>query len=172
MELSSALPPGKVLHVGCGGSLLHPIFSGCEETRLDIDPDHKPDILASMTHMGNIGGFDYLFSCHSLEHLGPADGAIALGEFYRVLKPGGLAFIVVPDVEDVAPTFETLYDSPAGPITGHDLYFGHRPERNPWMAHKTAFLRDTLQAALEGAGFAPVKVTRAANYQLIGIGHK
>ena len=172
MDWAPALPPGTILHVGCGGSLLHPIFSECEETRLDIDPDCKPDIVASMTGLGGIGPFDYVFSCHSLEHLSPADGALALAEFHRVLRPGGLVFIIVPDVEDVKPTLEPLYTCGVGDITGHDLYFGHRPERNPWMAHKTAFLRETLQGALEAAGFAPVNVTRAANYQLIGIGHK
>lgn len=172
MHLDSALPPGTVLHVGCGGSLLHPIFSACEETRLDIDPDCNPDIIASMTDLGEIGPYDYVFSCHSLEHLSPADGATALNEFRRVLKPGGLAFIIVPDVEDVKPTLEPLYTCGVGEITGHDLYFGHKPEQNPWMAHKTAFMRDTLHGAMARSGLYPVKVTRAANYQLIGVGHK
>jgi SAM-dependent methyltransferase len=172
MDSALALPPGSVLHVGCGGSLLHPIFDGCSEVRLDIDPDHEPDIIASMTDMGDIGGFDYLFSCHSLEHLSPADGAKALGEFRRVLRDGGLAIIVVPDVEGVSPTQEVLYESPAGPITGHDLFYGHKPEVNEWMAHKTAFIAETLQEALDTAGFSPVKINRATCHNLIACAHK
>lgn len=41
------------------------------------------------------GKFDYVYSSHCLEHLEDPDKA--LGEWWRVLKPGGYMCIVVPD---------------------------------------------------------------------------
>ena len=59
----------KVLHVGCGGyapEKLHLRFRGADwhEVRLDIDPDAKPDIVASMTDMAGVqtGSMNAVFS--------------------------------------------------------------------------------------------------------------
>ena len=47
---------------------------------------------------------------------------MALGEFFRVLKPGGFVLISVPDIQQIARHVaqgnldEPLYVSPAGPI--------------------------------------------------------
>jgi len=114
--------PGAILHVGCGHEPLPPWFQGAVETRLDIDPRCEPDVVASMTDLGDIGPFDVVFSSHSLEHLAPHDVGVALGEFRRVLKPGGRLVVIVPDLEDVRPTEDVLYVSPAGPIAGIDMY--------------------------------------------------
>ena len=71
----------KLLHVGCGPKTqanTHPAFHDPRqwaETRLDIDPNAKPDIVASMTDMSMVesGQFDAIFSSHNLEHLYPHD---------------------------------------------------------------------------------------------------
>lgn len=42
------------------------------------------------------------YASHVLEHLAPADGARLLAEIHRVLRPGGIVRIVVPDLEFVA----------------------------------------------------------------------
>jgi SAM-dependent methyltransferase len=47
------------------------------------------------------GSFDVVYSSHVLEHLTPDDGAQFLGEKYRVLKPGGICRIAVPDLEKI-----------------------------------------------------------------------
>ena len=47
-----------VLHVGCGKQPIHDFLEGYKEVRLDIDPTHNPDIVASLTDMGDIGEFD------------------------------------------------------------------------------------------------------------------
>lgn len=168
--------PGTVLHVGCGYEPLPEWLSGLghAETRLDIDPDCEPDIVASMTDLGPIGPFDMVFSCHCLEHLAPHDVPVALAEFSRVLKPDGKAVIMVPDLEGVAATDEVLFVSPAGPICGLDLFYGLRtalPER-PYMAHRTGFVSLTLQAALDAAGFSTVGVQRLAGHNLLAVAHR
>lgn len=165
---------GRVLHVGCGGIILPDWFHGLEEVRLDIDPACQPDIVASMTEMGEIGSYEAIFCSHALEHLYPHELKVALREFLRVLEPGGRVMAFVPDLEDVLPTEEILMVSPAGPITGLDMFYGHRVEleARPYMAHHNGFVSATLKSAFEDAGFEKVVIQRCSNYNLMGIGVK
>ena len=115
-----------ILHIGCGGDPLPDYLgigsstdylgigsSNFKETRLDISEINKPDIVASMTDMGDIGEYDAVLCNHALEHLHPYEVPIALSEFLRVLKKGGSAMVFVPDLEDVKPTEEVILQSPA-----------------------------------------------------------
>lgn len=161
----------SLLHVGCGGDPLPEWAEDCIETRLDIDPSVKPDIVASMTDMGDIGQYDVIYCNHALEHLDSHDVEIALSEFKRVLQEGGYAFIVVPDLEDVKATDEVILQAPIGPITGKDMIYGlqNAIKDNPYMAHKTGFVKDTLQKVMEKIGFSKIEVRRLSNYNLLGV---
>ena len=90
-----------MLHIGCAQDPLPDWAGECKEVRLDIDPEHNPDIVASMLDMGDIGTYDGIYTCHSLEHVYPHEVPIALSEFYRVLNKDGVAIIIVPDLEGV-----------------------------------------------------------------------
>jgi SAM-dependent methyltransferase len=161
-----------ILHVGCGREPLPAWMEGYdEEVRLDIDADVEPDVVASMTDLGDIGPFDAIYTCHTLEHVFPQEVPVALAEFRRVLKPGGIAMIVVPDLEDVKATDEMLYESPAGPVSGLDMIYGMPGliALSPHMAHRCGFVADTLRAALEAAGFAAVLTQRSEGYNLFGV---
>ena len=48
------------------------------------------------------GQFDAVYHSHVLEHLEPDAGRDLLTECLRVLKPGGVVRIVVPDLEQIA----------------------------------------------------------------------
>lgn len=159
----------RVLHVGCGGAELPQPFDQEEETRLDINPAMEPDIVASFTDMGDIGQFDVVYSCHTLEHLHPREVDMALKECLRVLVPGGQVIIIVPNLEGVLPTHDPLYDSPSGPVSGHDMIYGHKCcVENPYMAHHSGFMGDTLKAAMLKAGFAHAVSHADDFYNLIG----
>lgn len=164
----------RILHVGCGGEHIPPWFGECDEVRLDIDPQHKPDIVASMTDLGDVGEFDVVYSSHSLEHLYPHEVRTALREFFRVLRAGGHAVIMVPDLEDVKATTDVLYESPAGPICGLDMIYGHGRliESVPYMAHHSGFTSDTLRDALWAAGFDGITTTRLPQHNLMATGTK
>lgn len=163
----------SVLHVGCGPDKLPEWIGACKETRVDINPAVKPDIVASMTDLGDIGPYDSIWCCHALEHLTPMDVMKALAEFHRVLRPGGIAMIIVPDLENVKPTFDVVYESAGGPVTGHDMYYGHLSSLgNPWMQHRTGFVSSTLQGALMQAGFSKVRADRLSEFNLFGVGVK
>ncbi len=147
-------------------------LNGREEVRLDIDPDVKPDICASMVSMGEIGTFPVVICYHALEHLYPHEAPIALSEFKRVLAPGGVAVVVVPDLQDVTPDDRVLYISRSGPVTGLDLFYGHTEALyyQKYMAHHTGFVQRTLKKAMESANFETVNVVRMPNYNLMGVG--
>jgi predicted SAM-dependent methyltransferase len=174
VALSQAVEPRRLLHVGCGDTPLPEWFPDDVETRLDISPEFNPDIVASMTDLGNIGPFDIVYTCHALEHIYSHEVPVALGEFYRVLAPSGVVMIIVPDLEDVQATFDVLYDFPGGGITGFDLYYGYRPmvATMPFMAHHGGFVADTLREALVNASFVSVMTKRLDNYNLLGVGIK
>jgi predicted SAM-dependent methyltransferase len=161
----------SLLHIGCGRSPL-PAWLGekYDEIRLDIDPDVQPDIVASMTHLGDIGPFDLVYTTHCLEHLYPDEVPVALEEIRRVLKPGGGAIIIVPDLEGIKATDDVVYESPAGPITGHDMIYGMAAmvADNRYMAHRCGFVRESLDRALASAGFARRDVARL-NFSLYAV---
>lgn len=166
---------GSLLHVGCGVDSMPDWAVGkYEEVRLDICEDVRPDIVASMTDMGQIGPFDCIHCSHALEHLSPHDVPKALSEFLRVLKDKGFAVIAVPDLEDVRATEEVLFEAPCGPIAGLDLIYGYRKAlpTQPFMAHRTGFTQMTLNKALMQAGFGNVVVQRMPHYNLLAIAAK
>ncbi len=160
--------------MGCGSAPLPDWFGAAVETRLDADARARPDIVASMTDMGEIGEYDIVFCSHALEHLAPSDVMKALAEFHRVLRPSGAAMVFVPDLQDIRPTFETVYESPMGPVTGHDMIYGHTlaAETNPFMRHLTGFIDETLRGALTQAQFRNVRVDRIPPFNLFGVGIK
>jgi SAM-dependent methyltransferase len=164
----------RVLHAGCGAEPLPAWIGECDEVRLDIDHRCEPHVVAPITALGDIGEFDVVYTSHCLEHLFPHQVAVALGEFKRVLKAGGKAIIIVPDLEDVRPTEEALYLSPAGPICGLDMIYGKASmiAENPFMAHKCGFTRETLAGAIAVVEFGEVKVERIAGYSLLAVAVK
>jgi ubiquinone/menaquinone biosynthesis C-methylase UbiE len=166
----------RILHAGCGGTSLPPWYEGRgTEVRLDIDPATKPDIVASLTDLGEIGQFDVIYTSHCVEHLYPADVGTALAEFYRVTKPGGHAMVIVPDLEGVQATDEVLYElQDIGPLTGLDLIYGCRYDkaRSSYMAHHSGFVSATLEAAMLAAGFETVTMKRLPQYNLMAVGQR
>ena len=156
------------LHVGCG--LLNK--SRCKgfnndnwkEIRLDIDENVNPDIVGTLTDMNLVetGSVDAVYSSHNIEHIFPHEVPIALREFYRVLKEDGIVVITCPDIQSVGEAltqdklFETLYESPMGPVTAFDILYGHRKttvDGNIFMVHKGGFTYSTLDIKFKEAGF-------------------
>lgn len=177
-----------VLHVGCGPynpKKLHAAFRkpGWRELRLDINAEVKPDIVSSMLSMPMLAtaSVDAVWSSHNLEHLYAHEVPVALAEFQRVLKPGGLALITLPDLQKVAELVaadkleDMAYMSPAGPIAPLDTIYGHGASiarGNTYMAHNTGFTAKTLAAALGRAGFARVEVKRGNSFDLWAVAYK
>lgn len=106
-NLAALFPKGKVLDVGCRDKSLAAWFEklgfewyGCDSfLAKDLQPPSEfkageiVDCFMEATPYPD-DFFDVLFVCHSLEH--SENPAAALREFKRVLKPGGLAFVILP----------------------------------------------------------------------------
>lgn len=165
-----------VLHVGCGPANpenLHKRYRGAEwrELRLDIDPDVAPDIVADIIDMPVVPSesVDAVWSEHNIEHVFAHEVPMVLGEFLRVLRPGGAVLIATPDLQRAAERIasgrleDPLYEAPSGPITPLDMVYGHTglvARGLTYMAHRTGYTARTLDAKLRDVGFTDVRVRR------------
>jgi SAM-dependent methyltransferase len=177
-----------VLHVGCGSynpeSLPERLRTEeWQEVRLDIDPTVRPDLIGSITDMSAVPSqsVDAVYSSHNVEHVYYHQVLIALAEFHRVLKPGGFAMILVPDIQTAAEAVARgnledppLYISPAGPIAAIDMLYGFRKliaPGNYYMSHHTAFTAQSLADKMQQVGFRELEVRRE-NFNIVAIGYK
>ncbi len=154
---------GTMLHVGAGNHDLPEWATPDKEVTLDINPNYDPDIVASMTDMGDIGEYDLVYSSHCLEHVYPHECQIALGEMLRVLVKGGTAIVFVPNLEGVEANGDVLYICQGGAeVCGLDMIYGYREfiQEDPGMAHRNGFTLDSLQAEFKQAGFHNITGTR------------
>jgi SAM-dependent methyltransferase len=174
----------QLLHAGCGRKTKQqlPILfhNGWQETRLDIDPQTKPDLIGSVTDLKEISSnsIDAVYSSHNLEHLYSHEVPIALKEFTRVLKSNGFVIITLPDLQQIAKLIvedklmEPAYQSGVGPISPIDMLYGHRASvasGNEFMSHKTGFTQRSLKQLLTNAGFADVRVAKDQHFNLWAI---
>jgi SAM-dependent methyltransferase len=179
----------RVLHVGSGAkssNRLHAMFrqDSWVEIRCDIDEAHQPDLVVSICDMRSAvedGSCDAIWASHVLEHLPRHDVHRALGEFARVLVPGGFALIRCPDLETVAQLIidgrvdDTIYVSHAGPITVLDMLYGHGAsikQGDEAMRHGTAFTENLLAKDILKAGFREVRTFRKDTYEVWAIAFK
>lgn len=174
--------PKKVLNAGSGPASargIHRAFrdAAWKEVRLDIDLGAEPDIVGTLTNLSNVipsGSFDAVWASHSLEHLYLYEVPLALAEFRRVLKTDGFALITSPDLEAIASLLvergpdHVAYEAPTGPITVHDMLYGHGPSiqrGKTHMAHHAGFTCSSLGGLLLAAGF-PMVLAKRLGYDL------
>jgi len=100
------------------------------------------------------GEVETISSSHFLEHIPNEDVVPFLKECRRVLQPGGLIEIVVPDLIWVLKTFLDLKESERW---GFPLKTIFGQQTNDGEFHKNGFSRERLASAMTQAGFT-VKV--------------
>jgi SAM-dependent methyltransferase len=163
-----------LVNAGCGprDSTRLPLhFSGWRQLRVDIDADVKPDLIADLTDLSPIpdSSADAVWAAHCIEHLYEHQVKLALAEFRRVLREDGFVCVIVPDLQTVAQyvaadrLHEPLYQSPAGPITPHDIVFGFGAgiaRGRTAMAHRCGFTPGMLQQCFQRLPFGEVVLRR------------
>ena len=94
IELAKYCETGRGLDIGCGNLKCHENCMG-----VDIHPDSKAEVKHDCRDLSmyNDNEFDFLVSSHVLEHM--PDFIAVLRGWQRVLKPGGIMGVAVPDGE-------------------------------------------------------------------------
>jgi len=149
-------PAMEVLEIGCGvGYFTQEIAkTKAKITAIDISPDllevAREKLSASQVtfrienaYQMNFPGdtFDTIVGSSTLHHL---DVDQALGEFFRVLKPGGSLYFTEPNMMN-----------PQVFLERHTRFFGKLIEKSP---NETAFFRRKLKNDFLKAGFKDIQI--------------
>lgn len=132
----------KCLNLGCGDSKL--------QGHDNLDIKTGTDIRKLDYHDFSV---DEVYASHVLEHFGAEETHQVLKEWVRVLKPGGIIRIAVPDLRKAMAEIQK-----EEPITGHanlqSVLFGSRSD--PTDRHQIGFVRETLSSWMYGAGIGMI----------------
>lgn len=118
---------------------------------VDIDPAMKPDIVADVTDMSPVTdhSVDEVVAGHVLEHIDWPDSFLAFSEFARVLKPGGILKIALPDMGCLLRML--LSGDSVFHVMG--LIYGVGGRINRFEQHRYGFTPGMLVDILETLGF-------------------
>ena len=121
-------------------------------TKAQRNVGHLPDITLTQGNIYRLpfpdSYFDAVILSEILEHVD--DDVAGLREVYRVLKPGGVVAITVPNAnypflwDPINKTLETLFDT----------HIQHGPLAGIWANHVRLYERDQLREAVTAAGFS------------------
>jgi len=175
-----------LLNLGSGpkdSAWLPAMFADWRELRVDADPKAAPDLLADITDLSAIetGSIDAIWSAHCIEHLYLHQVAGAIAEMHRILADDGFMCLIVPDLQVLAEFIvndklhEVVYQSPAGPVTAHDIIFGYGPylaQGHTGMAHRCGFTPGLLVRELQKSPFAEIMLRRRPNHELAAVARK
>jgi SAM-dependent methyltransferase len=137
------------LHLGCGGAIL--------EGFLNVDMRDLPGVDVSGVDVSNLesfesGRFDLIYASHVLEHVPRPKTFATLLEWNRVLRPGGVLRVAVPDWEATVTLYRRTDDYEN---LLNWIYGGREYEEN---VHHRQFTFSGLKTLLIEAGFK--RVTR------------
>ena len=202
------------IHMGCGGQLWG-VIPGIDGPQVDntgaagwinVDADFDPELLTRPHADEMVHGYpralkadfrhlpmfpdnfaDYITSHHSLEHVRIDEALPTLKEWHRVLKPGGICSVSVPDLlwvaERLVETGGDLMWSEMGQSTGDweggytklvNCVFGDQ-SNDGYQLHRTGFTAKYLTHLFEQAGFQSINTGQQADMgmrSLLCEGHK
>jgi len=135
------------LHLGCGKRHIPGVV------HIDaVDYPHV-DHVATIDNLSFIpdASADLIYNCHVLEHFKRRDVGRVLQEWHRVLKPGGILRISVPDFAKLCEVYQKCgqLDLVVGALFGRQDYL--------YNIHYNVFDFATLKRELESAGFTDVR---------------
>lgn len=130
-------------------------------THVDLDNyphlDYKHDI-ANLPMFAN-NSADLIYTSHSFEYFDRTEGEKVLKEWHRILKPGGVLRIAVPDFEAIVKIYlkynkDLGHKGILGPLYGKMLI--KEKGKNKTIYHKTTYDFKSLKKVLQSAGFKKI----------------
>jgi len=154
----------KKLNIGCGtdyknGWINIDNNSDNNITQLDLNWDLRKPLPYED------GTIDFIFNEHFFEHLTPEEGVETMKDLYRILKPGGVLRVAMPDLEQIVDNYSNLPLDKDPVLKTFKLDFiKTRAERinisfRNW-GHKWLYDFEELSRRLQQAGFSGSKITR------------
>ena len=141
----------RKLHLGCGAKHI-PGF-----LHVDGNPHPHVDVQGPVDRLPFLAdaSVDLIYAAHLLEHFGRAEVDGVLAEWYRVLAPGGVLRLAVPDYAACARLYvEGKLANGLPDILG--LMMGG--QRDHYDYHKMVFDRPSLDARLRRIGFRETRL--------------
>ncbi len=137
------------IHLGCGSKYI-PGF-----LHIDGNPHPHVDIQGSVTELPFLAdnSVELIYAAHLLEHFGRHEIDGVLAEWFRVLAPGGVLRLAVPDFE----AYAKLYV--AGKLRNFSEILGLivGGQRDLYDYHKMAFDYQSLDERLKRIGFGETR---------------
>jgi predicted SAM-dependent methyltransferase len=135
------------LHLGCGNKFI-PGY-----THIDIVPHEHIDHVSSIDNLSFIqnNSVEVIYTCHVLEHFKRSQTKSVLTEWFRILTPGGILRLSVPDFESICKVYSKTKDINLviGPLFGGQTYL--------YNIHYNIFDFQSLSALLRDVGFKSVQ---------------
>lgn len=123
-------------------------------TRVGLQQDH--DIICDLRSIPLPDDYaDEAMAIHVVEHFHPWDVLPTLREWLRILKPGGLLVLELPDLYKCCRNF--VRDMGANPRNSLWGLYGDDKHNDVFMLHKWGYTPDTLSKLCRQAGFVKVK---------------
>lgn len=138
-----------LLNLGCGSEIL----SGY--TNIDAREECNPDLVCDIRKLPyDDSSVDKILASDILEHTGRLETIDVLKEWARVLKPGGILIIKIPNIDTIIDVYKAKkipFDELVRKLYGGQQYNGNY--------HYTGFNPENITQLLTSVGFKIIKIT-------------
>lgn len=163
----------KLLNLGAGGTLPgHPwVNVDFPYEHPEMGPHYVRHDVSARPWPFEGESADGIIACHLLEHFECLEAVLFLKECLRILKPGGVLRVVVPDASHFRRVYAEDAADPHGnavrlfgePLSGRELAKGVEDKTFMsfalfWADHKQLLTEDSLWCELVNAGFNPDRI--------------
>ncbi len=152
----SKIKEGIKLHLGCGKKYIPGFVHIDWDNYSHIDFVHPIDTLPMVKN----NTASLIYCCHAFEYFDREENKKVLKEWKRVLMPGGVLRLAVPDFQNMVKVYLKYknldHRGILGPMYGR-WEVKDKKGRKRWIYHKTVYDFKSLKKVLEAAGFRKVR---------------